>query len=85
MFVLFFCHWKLRGAAPSAPTVKVADCPSVTVWLAGGVAIIGAVDSDPLTELSVLIPTVAQPASRKDNRTAIRFTLNEDLDTSSHP
>ena len=85
MFALFFCHWKLRGAVPSAPTVKVADCPTVTAWLTGGVAIVGAEDSDPLAEFGVLIPTVAQPASRKAKRIAIRFKLNGDRGTSSHP
>ena len=58
--------------------------------LSGGeqqrVAIAGAAASDPLAELDVLtIPAVAQPASRKANRIVIRFKLNGDRDTSSHP
>ena len=85
MFALFFCHWKLKGAVPSAPTVKVADCPTVTAWLTGCVAIVGAEDADPLPEFGVLIPTVAQPANRNAKRIAIRFKLNGDRDTSSHP
>ena len=35
-------HWYVRGAVPVAVTLKVAVCPTVTVWLAGGVVITGA-------------------------------------------
>jgi hypothetical protein len=35
-------HWYARGAVPVAVTLKVAVCPTVTVWLAGGVVITGA-------------------------------------------
>jgi hypothetical protein len=41
MFALFFCHWYVSGAVPAATTENVAVCPTVTVWLAGCVVILG--------------------------------------------
>jgi hypothetical protein len=35
MLAPFFRHWKVGGGLPLATTLKVADCPTVTVWLAG--------------------------------------------------
>src|SRR5260370_9064220 len=42
MFAPFFCHWYLSGAVPAATTEKLAVCPAVTVWFAGGVVMGGA-------------------------------------------
>ena len=38
----FRCHWKLSGGLPLADAVKVAGSPTLTVWLAGWVVIVGA-------------------------------------------
>ena len=35
-------HWYVRVAAPVAVTLKVAVCPTVTVWFAGCLVITGA-------------------------------------------
>jgi hypothetical protein len=36
------------GAVPAAATLKLADCPAGTVWLAGCVLIEGATGAEPL-------------------------------------
>jgi len=41
MFALFFCHWYVSGAVPAATTENVAVCPTVTVWFAGCVVMLG--------------------------------------------
>jgi hypothetical protein len=35
-------HWYVKGAEPEAVTLKVAVCPTCTVWFAGWVTISGA-------------------------------------------
>ena len=45
---------------PLAATVKVADCPAVTVWFAGCVVIVGAIDAGTLLAL-LLVTNPAQP------------------------
>ena len=38
----FFFHWYVSGVVPEATTRKVADPPTVRVWLAGAVVMVGA-------------------------------------------
>src|SRR5260370_3987731 len=60
MFTPFFCHCYLSGAAPAATTKKLAVCPAVTVWFAGGVVIVGATGAGFTVSVSALL--VAVPA-----------------------
>jgi hypothetical protein len=67
MLAPFFCHWKLSGAVPPATTVKLAVCPAVTVWFAGGVVIVGAtadVFTVSVAAALVTVPTVLLTTAR---------------------
>jgi hypothetical protein len=55
MLAPFFCHWKLSGAVPPATTVKLAVCPAVTVWFAGGAVIVGGTGANVAVPASVMI------------------------------
>jgi len=46
------------GAVPLAATLKVADCPAATVWLAGCVLIDGAVGAAFTVRVAALLITV---------------------------
>ena len=49
-------HWYVRGPIPAATTLKDAVCPAVTVWLAGGVVIVGAVVTVKVAGALVTVP-----------------------------
>jgi hypothetical protein len=60
MFALFFCHWYVNGAVPVAVAEKVAELPTVTLWLAGWTVNAGAVGVGVGVEDVVLLVLPAQ-------------------------
>ena len=55
-----FCHWYVNGAVPVAVTLKLTDCPALTVWRAGCVVMLGAVTAGFTVSVAALV--VALPA-----------------------
>lgn len=51
-------HWYVSGAVPVATTLKVAVCPTATVWLAGWVVIVGGVLTVKVAGALVTVPPV---------------------------
>ncbi len=56
IFAPFFLHWKLNGVAPVTVTLNLALRPALTVALAGGLVMFGAVFTVNVTVLLVTLP-----------------------------